>query len=64
VLALRLHAPVNELRRRMTHREFLTWVAFARLYPVIEANPPDFEANQPITPEIVARIKAARERKG
>jgi hypothetical protein len=55
---------VNELRRRMTHREFLSWIAFARLYPVVEAQPPDFEANQPITPDLVARIKAARERKG
>jgi hypothetical protein len=53
---------VNELRRRMTRREFLSWVAFAHIYPVIEHDPPDFEANQPITPDLVARVKALREK--
>ncbi len=44
----------------MTHREFLTWVAFARVYPVIEHEPPDFEANAGITPDLVALVKQHR----
>ena len=60
VLALRFGMPVSMLRRHMSHREFLTWLAFARLYPVLEAEPPDFAANQPITPELIARVRAKR----
>jgi hypothetical protein len=52
--------PISELRRSMTRREFLSWVAFARVYPVIEHDPPDFDANQPITPELIERVKLLR----
>lgn len=37
VLALRLGATVAELRRRMTRSEFYRWIAFARVYPLLEA---------------------------
>ena len=55
-----MHRPVSELRRTMTRREFYAWIAFARIYPIVEHEAPDFGANQTLTPEIIARVKARR----
>lgn len=33
MLALRIGATVRELKRRMTHREFIAWTLFYRLSP-------------------------------
>lgn len=32
-----MSATVAELRRRMTRSEFFSWLAFARVYPLVEA---------------------------
>jgi hypothetical protein len=48
---------VRELRRSMTRREFYSWVAFARMYPLVEQEPPDFGANQEVTPDMLRQLK-------
>ncbi len=49
--------PVAVLRRRMTRKEFWSWLAFARMYPVIEHEPPDFANNRSLTADELDRIK-------
>jgi hypothetical protein len=55
--------PVGELRRSMTRREFFSWVAFARIYPVVEKEPPDFEANQIVTPDMLRQLRERRDKR-
>lgn len=60
MLALRFGCTVRELRRRMTRREFYEWLAFARVYPVLEAAPPEPEPGDLLTPDVIAKAKANR----
>lgn len=44
---------VRELKQRMTRREFWQWLAFMKLYPVLEQAPP--EPSISLTPEQIQK---------